>query len=248
MKSILHTTFLLLLFVFFLLPNANSATKIITFETVPGGSPSDKLAISSQYEALYGVTFSTSTGGTPYLEKKGSADSGNGFYNDTRSNYDIAAVDYESILGDYYLRLGTQDFLSKPVPSLIISYSTPVSAASAQIWDIDASQSGFEQWIVKAYDSGNSLIETIISPVGLQPSDPNSLDGKPWKWSFDYGTNFDISSIEISVSNEIGSKTSGIGLAFDNFSPSSVPVPGGIWLLGSGLLGLVGIKRYRKKS
>lgn len=32
-------------------------------------------------------------------------------------------------------------------------------------------------------------------------------------------------------------------IAVDNFSVSAVPIPGAIWLLGSGLLGLIGIRR-----
>lgn len=38
----------------------------------------------------------------------------------------------------------------------------------------------------------------------------------------------------------------GDGYVIDNMSTAAVPIPGAIWLLGSGLLGLVGINRKRK--
>jgi hypothetical protein len=253
MKKIL---LILSVFLFFSLVNSlliegNALGVTIDFETVPSSIPSDKLAISNQYEALFGVTFSTSTGGTPFLEKVGGTDSGDGFINDNRGdNPDIAAIGFESQLGDYYLRLGTVDLLSKPVPSLIISYSTPVSAASGQIWDIDKHTQGFEQWIVTSFDASNNPIDTQASPIGLPPSDISSLDGKPWTWSFDHGTTFDIYSIQVIFTDAPGSKSSGIGLAFDNFSPSSpeVPIPAAIWLLSSGLIGVIGFRKIFRKD
>jgi hypothetical protein len=46
----------------------------------------------------------------------------------------------------------------------------------------------------------------------------------------------------------IGNKTTSLGLAFDNFSPSTaaVPIPAAAWLFGSGLLGLAGMARRKK--
>ncbi|MDP2644744.1 MAG: PEP-CTERM sorting domain-containing protein [Desulfobacterales bacterium] len=219
----------------------------IDFETVPGGWPSDKLAITGQYEATHGVTFSLSNrGGNPYLEKTGDADSGTGFLNDALSQYDVAAPGYEPLLGDYFLRLGTGGLLSVPVPRLIIGYTDPVSGASAQIWDIDGHSNGTEQWRVQTFDSSDILTGDIYSPAGTTHG-AGSLDGLPWTWSFSHAS-ADISRIEISFT---GSKTSGIGLAFDNFNTSSaapVPEPATLLLLGMGLAGLRFTHRRKKKA
>jgi hypothetical protein len=44
----------------------------------------------------------------------------------------------------------------------------------------------------------------------------------------------------------------GVVVAFDNFTlnanydPRPVPIPAAIWLLGSGLIGLAGVRRFKK--
>ncbi len=229
-----------------LLASTASQAAVIDFETVPGSSPADKLAISNQYQTDFGVTFSLSTGGTPYLEQVGTSDSGNGFLNDVLNQYDRAATGYESQLGNYFLRIGTGGLSSTPVPSLNISYDTAVAAASAQIWDIDGHSNGTEQWLVEALDNHGTVIDSIYSPLGTT-HDAASLDGKPWTWSFDHGGTADIYGIRLTFT---GSKTSGIGLAFDNFSPSEpavVPEPSTYLLFGIGLLALLGWGRRRRQ-
>lgn len=197
---------------------ANAA--LIDFETVPGDTPADQLAISTQYLATENVTFSLSTGETPFLEQTGGADAGNGFENDQLGTPDIEAVSHAGELGGFFLRLGTTDLLVTPVPELIITYSTPVSAASAQIWDIDGhTGTGSEQWEISARDINDTPIDTLRSPTGLV-NNASSLDGLPWTWSFSHAS-ADIHSISIKFT---GNKTMDIGLAFDNFSPSSAPI------------------------
>jgi hypothetical protein len=222
------------------------SASVIDFETVPGTTPSDQLAINTQYAADFGITFGLDTdsdgvadGGTPFLEKTGQADSGSGFKN-TNGNYDEADSGYESLLGDYFLRIGTDHLATAPGPALIIDYSTPVSGASGQIWDIDGHSAGTEQWSVTALNTSRQVIDTILSPEGLVVDD-TSLDGKPWTWSFDHGLTQDIYAIRLEF---VGTSPT-VGLAFDNFSPSApaVPLPHAFWLFGSGLLGMVGIAR-----
>jgi len=222
---------------------ANVSAALINFETVPGGTPSDALAISNQYQSVYGVTFSWSNGtttGTPFLEATGD-DQYDGFLNNGNGGWDQEATGYVGDLGNFFLRLGDGDLPGAgTVGALRIDYNSPVSAASAEIWDIDwAGSQGTEQWQVQAFNSSGSIVGTLTSPLG----DDMNLDGKPWTWSFNLASD-QIDHIEISFT---GSKTNGIGLAFDNFETgtAAVPIPGAVWLLGSGLLGLLGVRRRR---
>jgi hypothetical protein len=124
-----------------------------------------------------------------------------------------------------------------------------VAAAGGQIWDIDAQPIGYEQWSVKAFDAGNSLLGSATSPVGLVPSDPSSLNGLPWEFSFS-GAAFEdgqggglIRSIEVEY---VGTVTSGIGLAFDNFfATTPIPEPQHYALMG--MLGLTGFAIWRRR-
>ncbi len=229
-----------------LLLSTFSQAAVIDFEMVPGGTPSDKLAISTQYLSTYGVRFGLDTNGdryidsgqTPFLEMAGAADTGNGFLNDQVGTYDMTAPGRERNLGNYFLRLGTGGLEQAPAPVLLIGYAAPVSAASAQIWDIDGHANGNEQWLVSALDINRNVIDTRLSPLGVNHG-PNSLDGLPWRWIFNHGTTTDIYGISIEF---VGTKTSGIGLAFDNFSPATVPLPGALWLFISACICLVGLK------
>jgi hypothetical protein len=219
------------------------AVGTIDFETVPGSASADQLPISNQYQSQFGVTFALSNGTTPFLEAVGSADSGNGFINDNLGVADTAAFGFASQLKSFYLRIGTTTLETAPVPKLIISYVAPVAAASAEIWDIDAQGIGTEQWLVESLDASNNVIDSVLSPLGTN-NGPSSLDGKPWPWSFNHVVN-DIHSIQVSFT---GSKTSGIGLAFDNFSPSSVsaiPEPSETLFMLCGLF-VLGAMRIRK--
>lgn len=228
---------------------------VIDFESVPGGSPSDQLEINSQYQSSYGVTFSLSGGGdsapdNPHLEASGEGDSGRGFLNDARNTDDVADVGLEDRLGDFFLRFGTGGLQDKPVPTLDISYTQTVDAASGEIWDIDGHSQGDEQWQVSALGSGGSVLESLTSPRGETNGDA-SLDGEPWVWSFDRDAD-DIAAIQVSFVDDeegAGTKDYGIGLAFDNFSPTNpattVPVPGTGTLL---VLGLAGVGLARRLS
>jgi len=246
----MNKSYLLSFWLYFILSlSSTSNAAVIDFETVPGGTPSDQLAISTQYQASYGVTFSIERGGTditPYLEQAGASDAGHGFWNAAANTYDTEAVGYEGELGNYFLRFGRDTFSDTPGPILIITYDTPVSAASAEIWDIDAApnnSNGYEAWTITARDMDGLVIDTIVSPDGIDENNPDSLNAKPWTWSFNHASS-DIYSIAI----EFSGTASIVGLAFDNFSPATavIPIPAAVWLFGSGLIGLIGVAGRRK--
>lgn len=234
-----------------LLTPAIAGAQAIDFETVPGGAPADQLAITTQYEASFGVTFGLDNdddgaldpGLSPFLELVGGADPGTGFANHQVGD-DQADAGFEARLGSYFLRFGTGE-TGDGDSALLIVYTQPVDAASGDLWDIDGSGSGTERWLIEALDSGGSTIDSVLSPEGVDfATDP--FEGRPWTWSFSRGT-ADIHAIRIDF---VGTKTSNVGLAFDRFSPSTAapsPVPISPWLpIGLGAALLLTGRRYAR--
>jgi hypothetical protein len=252
MKRLGHLIFFLSCFV-----SHTAMAALIDFETVPGATPSDQLVITDQYKSKYGITFSvetisdvgSSTIKPAYLEAVGGGDSGHGFWNSKLSSADKEATGHTGQLGDYFLRIGQAGYAAKKATdqsvSLWIEFTSPVSTASAEIWDIDKGSKGSEQWKVSAYAADGAVLDSGLSPKGIRAKDTNSLDGLPWIWNLGSDGKFEIASIQLEF---VGTKATGVGLAFDNFTAvSAVPIPAAVWLFGSGLLGLVGFSR-RKQS
>jgi len=210
-----------------LINSANISAATIDFETIPGGTPSDGLSISTQFLASEGVSFSLEGGGNPVLAQVGDPRTAFQGYNLLP---DQPAPGTNA--GQFFL---TDDgVVGAPPLALLIDYSSPVSAASGIILDID----GTEEWTIEALDDSGGLLSSLI----LGPN--NTLDGSATVWSFNLG-----SSAIKRIRFEYTGDQNVVGLAFDNFSPSSaVPIPPALWLFGSGLLGLIGISRHKKSS
>ncbi len=208
------------------LPNHSvNAASLINFEPVDGKFPDgsvavDNMAITNQFSSL-GVTFGIDrnldglpdAGLFPKLEAVGSSDPVSGFYSRTARVSDTTAPGFEKRLGSFFLRgVGS---LTKG-ESLLISYTSPTNAASAEIWDIDGRPTGRgEQWEVQALGSDLSVIDSIVSPIGTAYTTP--LDSLPWLWSFDRSEK-DIHAIRLVYTGTAPT----VGLAFDNFSPLTV--------------------------
>jgi hypothetical protein len=247
-----------------LLTNTTSYAAVIDFETTPsGGTPTDDGVLSALTPyTLGGVQISF-----------GFDDNSDGFVDTGDANFDgipdgyarferagtfpgetdagfsgSVAVDtadpgFAGQLGNWFLR--------SPVPGsdfgqFIITYvstSAPVTAASGEIWDIDGvAQMGIgltEEYTVRAYDSIGTLLATQVSPLGTLPTPVAPLDGRPWQFSFS-GLTAGIDHIVIDFT---GTKPGGIGLAFNNFYPTSVPEPSALVLALGGLA--VGMLRRR---
>lgn len=173
----------------------------IDFESIPGQQPADGLAISDQFADTSGVIFSLANGTDPVLAQVGppqTAFQGFGLLPDQPA----PGTD----TGQFFL---TDDGIVGAPPSmLIIDYLTPVAAASGVILDID----GTEEWTIEALDGDGNVLTTVV----LGPN--NNLDGSAALWTFDEG---------MPIIEQITMQYSGIqtivGLAFDNFSPSSLP-------------------------
>jgi hypothetical protein len=221
--------------------SAQVPASVIDFETTPAGlTPMDDSFLSS---------------GTPYnipglqvsfgfdTDSNGSIDSDGRFeQTGTYQGEPISAFQGSSGADTpdpgFAAQLGNW-FLQSPTPGsqfgrFAIQYSStfPVTAASGEIWDIDGNQTTgvTEQYTIQAFDSSSSLLSTIVSPTGTLDTASAPLDGEPWVFTFS-----GLSNIDHIVITFTGTKTSGIGLAFNNFYPTTaVPEPSTV------LLGLIG--------
>lgn len=165
------------------------------------------------------------------------------------SGTDTADPGFGAQLGQYFLRspVGGSDF-----GKLIINYASTftVTGASGEIWDIDGTAQfpggpgDTEEYTVTAYDAGNNLLATQVSPLGTLTSAIAPLDGQPWTFSFS-GLSAGISRIEIDFT---GSKPMGIGLAFNNFNPTGVIPEPNTFLLTLLAIGLISGRRRRSRA
>lgn len=192
--------------------------------------------VTTEYSTPEGVTFQ---GG--FLEQYDD-DGTDGFVNDQMMVRDIGNDGPPSALGNWFLRTdGTINVEGSTNRFLRITYSNPVSEASGEIWDIDGNTGqGSERWDLELFLNG-SPVTTIQSPEGTD-NGPGSRDGLPWTFNAAPGQMFD--EIQFLFS---GTKTTGIGLAFDNFNTNeaNVPVPASLGLLGAGLVGFGLSRRVR---
>lgn len=228
---------------------------LIDFETTPGGgTPTDDGILSSLtpytlggVQVSFGFDYDTNgaidadaifeMSGTFPTEPPNAGFSGS-------HGIDTPDPGFAAQLGNWFLRspIAGSDF-----GHFIIQYvatSGPVTAASGEIWDIDGTVDNFgnaltEEYTVRAYDSIGTLLATQVSPLGTLTTPFAPLDGQPWQFSFS-GLTAGIDHIIIDFT---GTKPGGIGLAFNNFYPTSVPEPSALILALSGLA--VGILHRR---
>lgn len=216
-----------------LLVSTQAAATLINFEDAPSHGLHDNDATTSQYLGN-GVTFS---GG--YLERAGGSDGGDqGFVNDLTMRDDDIGIhtfaSHEKPLGNWFLRSHGSISSRGGHGKLFLSvfYATPVNGASGQIWDIDGnSRQGSEQWKVVAYSGGQEV--TFDQSDAYDTAGPESLNARPWTFNLVNGGGFDRIDFIFT-----GTKTWGVGLAFDNFNTTSadLPEPGALGMFGLGVL------------
>ncbi len=122
--------------------------------------------------------------------------------------------------------LGSPQFID-PIQ---VDFSTTVNQASIRGFD---GGGDIDTLILNAYDSLDNLLDT--------DSITNSFAAPGWIASVFSTTDISYITFEVSVS-------SGAGLLFDDLNFSAVPVPGAVWLFGSGLLGLIGFSKRKRAA
>lgn len=131
-----------------------------------------------------------------------------------------------AFLADENIGIGT--------PKLITAtFSLLVDNVSFWAADVD----GNDVLNAQAFDSSGGLLESITVNAG----DTDTGDGEAFQVSF---SSAGIKQIEIITTQ--GGEAVGWGLDSVSFTP--VPVPGAVWLLGSGLAGLAGIRTTKRRK
>jgi len=190
--------------VFFFNPLYCYSSGTIDFETFPDETlMEDRMEIHDQFKNTHGVIFSLSNGGNPKLAKVGPPRTA---FEGYQLEADNPAPNQN--VGQHFLTYDKEE--SEPAGDLIITYVNPVKSATGVIIDID----GSEKWEIIAYDTDGNKIKQ----VSLQAGDENTGEGIASQWSLDVESD-SIKSIKIS--GTLNQSSSALGLAFDNFSPSS---------------------------
>jgi hypothetical protein len=186
---------------------------MITFESVPGEQVREGLEISTQFRSRYGVTFRMEDGSPIIVAKVGSPT--RAFLGPPNHSGPDQPAAGEPV-GSFFIT--NSESIGGPPAPLIIDYDQPVAAASGQVLDIDETGSGSEAWQIKTYGASGNHLESRL----LASGQTGTGDGIATSFSFSRAQ-ADIHQIRIVYAGE---KRGGVGLAFDNFSPSSVQSPG----------------------
>jgi len=205
----------------FLVATELASGQAIDFETIPGGTATtDRQLISDQYEAAFGVRFdlvdpiTLAVIGAPEIAKVGGA----------QTAFAACGSDTPSPGQGVGLSFLTDDGVINNNPgTLLLTYTEPVAQAAGVILDIDRRAGGaFEQWTIEALDSSMSVIDTIVltAPGGTSECGGSNGfgDGRAMGFVFDHPV-ADIDFIVLRYTGTAGS----VGLAFDNFSPTTFP-------------------------
>jgi len=128
---------------------------------------------------------------------------------------------------------------------LLVSFTSPVSFVSAEIFDIEfrPSDGTEERWMIEIYDGSNNLLDSQM----LDRMTPGTGDGLATPFSFSRGI-ADIGGMRISYQ---GDATGGPGFGFDNFYAGVEPIPEpmtAVYLLGCVPVYLLKRRRPRQDS
>jgi len=235
---------------------ATSANALIDFESYG----TDDQVIDSNFKFVDGsveVQFGIDIDGIystfedeAFIEEVGTENADDGFWYNTGGAFDTESPNAApDTLGNYFLRtsaLSASEFGeggTLPGVFLIKYTGAGARAASGQIWDVDGDPfaGGSEAWKITAYDAGQNILAIDNTLEYFNNDENTSLDGQAYTFIFDNLT-ADLAYITIEFT---GSKTSGIGLAFDNFSADVIPEPSTYAAIFGALA--LGLAVYRRK-
>ena len=194
--------------------------------------------------------------------------SGDVSWNSSRVVADAVESGFETQAGAYLIRSaidGDTDYSRGSATNddwtqFIIEYSgTAVTSATGEIWDIDYS-GVYERFDVKAYSDSAATTQigtTQRSPLGVDPTDADSYDAKPWAWSFEGIGNiakivFTRTATTDSAGTTLDTGNTQFPLAFNNFNPTSAigyftPEPSSLLAFG-GIFSLAVLRRRRRSA
>ncbi len=174
----------------------------INFGTLPNGSaPANGMLISNQYSLPpYGVSFQFEDGSYPRLAKVGGRTAQAFIGRGGRADLPAPGQD----VGQFFL---ADSIKGRPLP-FIITYVTPVAAASGVIIDLDRKES----WRIQARDSSGRIVREKTMVAGVDSA--GNATAAPWAIQVNQPV---IASIRL----EYDGKNDRVGFAFDNFSPAT---------------------------
>ncbi|PCI09809.1 hypothetical protein COB72_05475 [bacterium] len=195
----------------------------IDFETLPSGaSTTDQQLISDEYEADFGVRFdlvdpvTLVSIGSPQIAKVGAPQTAFvGCGADT-------PLDGQGVGTSF---LTDDNSISNQAGTLLLTYTDPVAQAAGVILDVDGRNTGaLEEWTIEALDATMSIIDSVVlvAPGGMSEcGGANGFgDGRAAGFLFNHAS----ADIHFIVLRYTGNASS-IGLAFDNFTPTTIPPP-----------------------
>jgi hypothetical protein len=244
-----------LLVVIFWVAALPCVASVVDFESTPGGgAPIDDAVLNTPYNITGGGTvefyfdnnlnniFDSGSDVLPLFEAAGQ-DGSDGFASTFWGTNDTPYPGFATQLGAFFLR---QPVNGTVPPPFIIHYNTAqtITALSGEIWDIDGGVAGTERWQVDVLDGAHNVLASQLSPIG----NSSALDSKPWMFAFT-GLPLGVEDVRLTF---VGTKTQGLGLAFNNFSPTTVNVPEPasivMGLMCAAALGAVVVRKRRARG
>jgi hypothetical protein len=163
----------------------------------------------------------------------------------------------------YYIGLGVgPDLATAPITfreALVLTFAQPQNASNVHFYlqgtnQLASGGSGSPADNVRIFvlfaSGENTSLDVnaaALTPSGV--SSPDALDYNRWlTYIVNNVTYADERITALAIEQTYGSTTSPRGFGFANITyETPVPIPGAVWLLGTGLLGLVAIRRRHKK-